>query len=122
MLSLRSISNITERVAGAGGSRLIQTGRAARKTNTSKAITRNAPSPAIRRVATPVRRCRQMANTRAKPSGKARTHPIGNSKTIAAVIVMGQSQMQSRRDWIVQPRVASRELLWGFAPKGTPTL
>ena len=80
MLSLRSISNITERVADAGGSRVIQTGRAARKTRTSKAIARNAPSPAIREVASPRRRCRQTANASAAPSGSAKEPPLREFK------------------------------------------
>ena len=76
MLSLRSISNITERVADAGGSRVIQTGRAARNTSTSKAIARNAASPAIREVASPRRCCRQTANASAAPSGNAKQPPV----------------------------------------------
>ena len=53
MLSLRSISTMTGRFTAAGGSRVIQIGRAARNTRTSSAIPRSVASPAIRKVANP---------------------------------------------------------------------
>src|SRR5882724_1206016 len=87
MLSLRSISNITEREAAAGGSLTIQIGRAISIPRTISTRPRKLARAIIRFRDKPSRCCRQVINTKAANSGSTNSTPAGNSKTTVAIML-----------------------------------